>query len=119
MCGLILIASKTAGGVSLSAGQRSKVYTRLFSSSAFANGIGPIVATLVFLRTDNMWSEHALQACLGGATSCSSVLFVSSGDAYCKVCQHCEFRCVTSIKVNVDRLASHQDRRVVRDTCIG
>ena len=43
------------------AGQRSKEYTRLFSCSAFASGVGPAIAIGVFLATGNAWTERALQ----------------------------------------------------------
>ena len=47
----------------VSTGQRSKEYTRLFSSSALASGFGPALAIGVFLATGNSWTEHALQVC--------------------------------------------------------
>ena len=45
-----------------SAGSRSAVYTKLWSAAALANGVGPLLATIVFVATGNVWTRHALEA---------------------------------------------------------
>ena len=72
--------SSLAGAVISVAGQRSKEYTRLFSASNFANGIGPALAIVVFLATGNEWSEHALQACSAVAKMKHMTRCMSSAD---------------------------------------
>ena len=42
-------------------GSRSAVYTKLWSAAALANGVGPLMATIVFVATGNVWTRHALE----------------------------------------------------------
>ena len=38
------------------------MYTKLWSAAALANGVGPLLATAVFVATGNVWTRHALEA---------------------------------------------------------
>ena len=38
------------------------MYTKLWSAAALANGVGPLLATVVFVATGNVWTRHVLEA---------------------------------------------------------
>ena len=37
------------------------MYTKLWSAAAAANGVGPLLATIVFVATGNVWTRHSLE----------------------------------------------------------